>query len=239
LWLCDNFAALRERKMSINTKKYKELLAEIGDKVNLVAVSKTKSVEDIKALYDLGQRDFGENYVQELVDKYEALPKDIQWHFIGHLQTNKVKYIAQFVSLIHGVDSLKLLQEINKQGEKNNRIINCLLQIHIAQEETKFGLNEDELDDIIGSAELKNLKNIKISGLMSMASFTENEETIRNEFRYLKTLYNSYNQLQIANCKLQILSMGMSADYKIAIEEGSNMVRIGSLIFGERDTINK
>ena len=187
--------------MSINTKKYKELLAEIGDKVNLVAVSKTKSVEDIKALYDLGQRDFGENYVQELVDKYEALPKDIQWHFIGHLQTNKVKYIAQFVSLIHGVDSLKLLQEINKQGEKNNRIINCLLQIHIAQEETKFGLNEDELDDIIGSAELKNLKNIKISGLMSMASFTENEETIRNEFRYLKTLYNSYNQLQIANCK--------------------------------------
>jgi pyridoxal phosphate enzyme (YggS family) len=190
-------------------------------------------------LYDLGQRDFGENYVQELVDKYEALPKDIHWHFIGHLQTNKVKYIAQFVSLIHGVDSLKLLQEINKQGEKNNRIINCLLQIHIAQEETKFGLNEDELDDIIGSAELKNLKNIKISGLMSMASFTENEETIRNEFRYLKTLYNSYNQLQIANCKLQILSMGMSADYKIAIEEGSNMVRIGSLIFGERDTINK
>src|SRR5450759_509035 len=239
LWLCDNFAALRERKMSINTKKYKELLAEIGDKVNLVAVSKTKSVEDIKALYDLGQRDFGENYVQELVDKYEALPKDIQWHFIGHLQTNKVKYIAQFVSLIHGVDSLKLLQEINKQGEKNNRIINCLLQIHIAQEETKFGLNEDELDDIIGSAELKNLKNIKISGLMSMASFTENEETIRNEFRYLKTLYNSYNQLQITNCRLQILYMGMSADYKIAIEEGSNMVRIGSLIFGERDTINK
>lgn len=220
--------------MSINTKKYKELLAEIGDKVNLVAVSKTKSVEDIKALYDLGQRDFGENYVQELVDKYEALPKDIHWHFIGHLQTNKVKYIAQFVSLIHGVDSLKLLQEINKQGEKNNRIINCLLQIHIAQEETKFGLNEDELDDIIGSAELKNLKNIKISGLMSMASFTENEETIRNEFRYLKTLYHSYNKLSIANCQLSILSMGMSADYKIAIEEGSNMVRIGSLIFGKR-----
>ena len=219
--------------MSINKEKYKEILSELGQ-VKLVAVSKTKSIEDIQALYDLGQKDFGENYVQEMVDKYEALPKDIQWHFIGHLQTNKVKFIAPFVSLIHGVDSFKLLKEINKQGEKNNRIINCLLQIYIAQEETKFGLNEDELDDIIGSAELKNLKNIKICGFMGMASFTDDEKKIRNEFRYLKTLFYSYNKLSVANCQLSILSMGMSSDYKIAIEEGSNMVRIGSLIFGER-----
>ncbi|MDB5222857.1 MAG: alanine racemase [Chitinophagaceae bacterium] len=219
--------------MSINKKKYKEITSALNGKVTLVAVSKTKSLEDIKALCDLGQKDFGENYVQELVDKYEALP-NIQWHFIGHLQTNKVKYIAPFVSLIHGVDSFKLLKEINKQGEKNNRIINCLLQIHISEEETKFGLDEDELDDIIGSAELKNLKNIKVCGLMGMASFTDNEEAIRNEFRYLKTLFHSYNKLIVANCQLSILSMGMSADYKIAIEEGSNMVRIGSLIFGER-----
>ena len=220
--------------MSINKGKYQEIISQLGN-VTLVAVSKTKTIEDIKALYDLGQRDFGENYVQELVDKYDALPKDIKWHFIGHLQTNKVKYIAPFVSLIHGVDSFKLLKEINKQGEKMNRVINCLLQIHIGQEETKFGLNEDELDDIFGSAELKDLKNVKVCGLMGMASFTDNEETVRNEFRYLKTLFNSYQHLSIANCQLSTLSMGMSADYKIAVEEGSNMVRIGSLIFGERN----
>ena len=220
--------------MNINKEKYKEILAGLGDKVKLIAVSKTKSVEDIKALYDLGQRDFGENYVQELVDKYEALP-NIHWHFIGHLQTNKVKYIAPFVSLIHGVDSFKLLKEVNKQGEKNDRIINCLLQIHIAQEETKFGLDEDELDAIFGSAELKDLKNINISGMMGMASFTEDQEIIRNEFRYLKTLFHSYKQLSTGNCQLATLSMGMSADYKIAVEEGSNLVRIGSLILGERN----
>lgn len=220
--------------MSINQEKYKDIISELQGRITLVAVSKTKSIEDIKAMYDLGQRDFGENYVQELVDKYEVLPKDIQWHFIGHLQTNKVKFIAPFVSLIHGVDSTKLLKEINKEGEKNNRIINCLLQIHIAQEETKFGLNEDELDDITGSAELKDLKNINICGLMGMASFTENKETIRNEFRYLKTLFHSYKQLSTGNCQITTLSMGMSDDYKIAIEEGSTMVRIGSLIFGER-----
>ena len=219
--------------MSINKEKYDEIIAELKD-VILVAVSKTTPIANIKALYDLGQRDFGENYVQELADKYEVLPKDIQWHFIGHLQTNKVKYITPFVGLIHGVDSFKLLKEINKQGEKNNRIINCLLQIHIAQEETKFGLNEDELDDIFGSAELKDLKNTKICGMMGMASFTENEETIRNEFRYLKTLFHSYKKFSADNCQLVTLSMGMSADYRIAIEEGSNMVRIGSLIFGDR-----
>ncbi len=221
--------------MSINQEKYKKIISELKGNVTLVAVSKTKPAEDIKALYDLGQRDFGENYVQELVDKYEVLPKDIRWHFIGHLQTNKVKFIAPFVSLIHGVDSFKLLKELNKQGEKNKRIINCLLQLHIAQEETKFGLNEDELDDITESAELKELKNIKICGMMGMASFTENEGTIRDEFRYLQTLFHSYKKLSTDNCQLATLSMGMSADYKIAIEEGSNMVRIGSLIFGERN----
>lgn len=226
--------------MGINKEKYKEIISVLSD-VTLVAVSKTKTVEDIQALYHQGQREFGENYVQELVDKYAALPKDIKWHFIGHLQSNKVKYIAPFVSLIHGVDSFKLLKEINKQGEKNNRVINCLLQVYIAQEETKFGLNEDELDDIFGSEELKDLENIKICGMMGMASFTDNEETIRNEFRYLKTLFNSYHKVQIANLpagrqvvQLSIVSMGMSADYKIAVEEGSNMVRIGSLIFGNR-----
>ena len=221
--------------MSVNKEKYQEILAELNSNVRLVAVSKTKPVEDIQALYDLGHRDFGENYVQELTQKYEQLPKDINWHYIGHLQSNKVKYIAPFVSLIHGVDSFKLLKEINKEGEKNDRIINCLLQIYIAREETKFGLDESELDDITGSAELKNLNNIKINGLMGMASFTENEETIRNEFGYLKQLYHSYRQLSIANCKLSVLSMGMSSDYKIALEEGSNMVRIGSLLFGERN----
>lgn len=233
LRLYDNFAALRDQ-MSIKKEKYKEIISEI-ENATLIAVSKTKPPDDIQALYDMGQRDFGENYVQELVDKYEPLPKDINWHFIGHLQSNKVKYIAPFVALVHGVDSFKLLKEINKQGEKNNRIINCLLQIHIAQEETKFGLNEDELDDIFGSRELKELKNINIVGLMGMASFTEDEGKIRNEFRYLKTLFNSYKKFTTHNSQLTTLSMGMSADYKIAVEEGSNMVRIGSLIFGERN----
>lgn len=222
--------------MVINTDSYNAIKGILAEKdIILIAVSKTRSAADIKDLYDSGQKDFGENYVQELVDKREALPNDIRWHFIGHLQTNKVKYIAPFVSLIHGVDSFKLLKEINKQGEKIKRVIDCLLQIHIAREETKFGLNEDELDDIFGSAELKDLKNIKIRGMMGMASFTENEETIRNEFRYLKTLFNSYKHLSTDNCQLTTLSMGMSADYKIAVEEGSNMVRIGSLIFGERN----
>ncbi len=220
--------------MTINKEKYFEVKKEISESVRLVAVSKTKPVEDISALYNLGQKNFGENYVQELKQKHEQLPKDIQWHFIGHLQGNKVKDIAPFVSLIHAVDSFKLLREINKQAKKYDRVIDCLLQIHIAQEETKFGLNEDELDNIIGNAELQNLKNIKICGLMGMASFTEDEIKIRNEFRYLKTLYNSYNQLSTINCQFSTLSMGMSADYKIAIEEGSNMVRIGSLLFGER-----
>jgi hypothetical protein len=188
-------------------------------------------------LYDLGQRDFGENYVQELVDKYEALPKDISWHFIGHLQSNKVKYIAPFVHLIHGVDSLSLLKEINKQALKNNRIIDCLLQVYIAKEETKFGFDEHELSETITriTNELHEFKNIKVVGLMGMASFSDDKDIIRNEFKTLKRFFDTNAQLSTINHQLSTLSMGMSGDYKIALEEGSNMVRIGSLLFGERN----
>jgi pyridoxal phosphate enzyme (YggS family) len=223
--------------MWINKEKYEEILKQLApEKVKLVAVSKTKPAEAIKELYDLGQPDFGENYVQELAEKQQALSPDIRWHFIGHLQTNKVKYIASFVYLIHGVDSLKLLKEIDKQAAKYNRIIDVLLQIHIAKEETKFGLDENELHDLFGRNvdEVSKLKNIRIAGLMGMASFTENKETVREEFRYLKSLFEKYALLKAPNIDLHILSMGMSADYTIAIEEGSTLVRIGSLIFGER-----
>lgn len=216
--------------MSINKEKYNEVIVELSGKATLVAVSKTKPVEDIKALYDLGHHDFGENYVQELTQKYEQLPKDIRWHFIGHLQSNKVKYIAPFVHLIHGVDSLNLLKEINKQALKSSRVINCLLQIHIAKEETKFGLDSMELETIL-SSDLSDLKNIRICGLMGMASFSDNIELVRTEFKYLKSLFVKF---QIQHSTFNILSMGMSADYKIALEEGSNMVRIGSLLFGSR-----
>ncbi len=216
--------------MPINKEKYQQILTELNGKATLIAVSKTKPVEDIQALYDLGQRHFGENYVQELVDKYIQLPKDIHWHFIGHLQSNKVKYIAPFVHLIHGVDSENLLKEINKQAAKNNKIIDCLIQVHIAQEETKFGLNETELNELKNN--LPQLQNIKVIGLMGMASFTTDENLIRKEFTELK---KTYDALQTANCQLQTLSMGMSSDYKIAINEGSNMVRIGSLLFGQRN----
>ena len=221
----------------INKEKYIEIAQELTSKnVMLVAASKTKSTRAIKELYDLGHRDFGENYVQEMVDKYHELPKDIRWHFIGHLQTNKVKYIAPFAHLIESVDSWKLLKEINKQSEKINRVSDVLLQIHISEEETKFGLDKDELHKILNedSIMLEELKNIRIVGLMGMASFTENQERVRKEFHYLKTLFSQYAKLQIPNCQFKILSMGMSSDYKLAIEEGSNLVRIGSLIFGER-----
>ncbi len=217
--------------MAINLEKYKSIINELDGKANLIAVSKTKPIEDIQALYDLEQRDFGENYVQELVDKYETLPKDIRWHFIGHLQSNKVKYIAPFVHLIHGVDSLSLLKEINKQGLKNNRIIDCLLQVHIAKEETKFGFDTHELGEL---HELHELKNVHIIGLMGMASFSTDENLIRKEFKNLKEIFDSITQLSTINYQLSTLSMGMSSDYKIAIEEGSNMIRIGSLLFGER-----
>ncbi|MGN6402641.1 MAG: YggS family pyridoxal phosphate-dependent enzyme [Flavisolibacter sp.] len=224
--------------MAVNKEQYLKIVDELKQKaVTLVAVSKTKPVEDILELYQLGQRDFGENYVQELVDKQAQLPKDIRWHFIGHLQSNKVKSIAPFVHLIHGVDSFKLLKEINKQAQKLNRVIDVLLQVHIAQEETKFGLDAQELNEIINThaSELSTLKTINIAGLMGMASFTEDANKIRAEFHYLKTLFDKHAQPQTRNSKLQTLSMGMSSDYKIAIEAGSTLVRIGSLLFGARN----
>ena len=207
-----------------NLLKIKSTLPE---HVKLVAVSKTKPVADLMEAYNAGQRIFGENKIQEMTEKWEQMPKDIQWHMIGHIQTNKVKFMAPYVSLIHGVDSLKLLEEINKQALKNNRIIDCLLQIHIAEEETKFGLNNDELADLLVSESFKNFKNINIVGLMGMATFTENQIQIKKEFEHLKSIFD-----QLKN--LKTLSMGMSGDYQLAIECGSTMVRIGSSIFGGR-----
>lgn len=225
--------------MPVKKDAYRTIATALDLKnIKLVAVSKTKPVEDIFELYNLGQRDFGENYVQELAEKHLVLPHDIRWHFIGHLQTNKVKYIAPFVHLIHGVDSFKLLKEINKQGLKYHRIIECLLQIHIAQEETKFGLSEEELEELVSDLRKLNgtdqLHHIRIVGLMGMASFTEDLNKVRSEFKYLASLFDKYSDVSITNFQPRILSMGMSADYKIAIEEGSNLVRIGSLLFGER-----
>jgi len=221
--------------MAIDTSEYHLLINELAArKVRLVAVSKTKPPADILALYTIGQRDFGENYVQELVDKQARLPSDIQWHFIGHLQSNKVKYLAPFVHLIHGVDSFKLLKEINKQAAKCNRIIDVLLQIHIASEETKFGLDESELDELLASPDLSALKNVRICGLMGMASFSDDKNLVRDEFKMLKGIFESKKHIQTPNFKPETLSMGMSGDYKVAIEEGSTMVRIGSLLFGAR-----
>ena len=217
--------------MSIADKLLK-IKKSIPEEVTLVAVSKTKPNEDILEVYNAGQRVFGENKVQEMTQKWEDLPKDIEWHMIGHLQRNKVKYMAEFVSLIHGVDSFRLLKEINKQGAKYNRVIPCLLQMHIAEEDTKFGLDEKELQAIVNSDEFKAMVNIKIKGLMGMATFTDNEHQIRKEFQSLKTIYSNLKQT-LPN--LDTLSMGMSGDYKIAIEEGSTMVRIGSSIFGSRN----
>lgn len=216
--------------MPIQIDVFKNITKELAEKnVTLVAVSKTKPIEDIEALYELEQRDFGENYVQELVDKQAKLPNDIRWHFIGHLQSNKVKYIAPFVHLIHGVDSFKLLKEIDKQAAKNNRIIDCLLQIHIASEETKFGMDQQELKDAID--QLSNFPNVRVCGLMGMASFSDDLEKVRGEFRHLSNIFKTS---VISHQPSAILSMGMSGDYKIAIEEGSTMVRIGSLLFGAR-----
>ena len=214
-----------------------KIASELPPEVQLIAVSKTKPEADIMEAYNAGHRDFGENKVQEMTAKYEALPKDIRWHMIGHVQRNKVKYMAPFVYLIHGVDSLKLLNEIEKQAEKNNRTINCLLQMHIAREETKFGLDEDELEALLASERFLNMKHIRIKGLMGMATFTENEEAVRREFTYLKGLFDHLNerQSQWPHLEMEILSMGMSGDYKTAISCGSTMVRIGSSIFGERN----
>ncbi|AEW86356.1 YggS family pyridoxal phosphate-dependent enzyme [Flavobacterium columnare NBRC 100251 = ATCC 23463] len=203
--------------------------------VTLVAVSKTKPVSDLMEAYQTGQRIFGENKIQEMTEKWEQMPKDIQWHMIGHVQTNKVKYMAPFVSLIHGVDSLKLLQEINKQAQKNNRVIDCLLQIYIAEEESKFGLDENELEEILQFIQKDNpLQNIKIVGLMGMATFTENKNQIKKEFLHLKSIFDKYKPIETSNLKFQTLSMGMSSDYQLAVDCGSTMVRIGSSIFGSR-----
>jgi PLP dependent protein len=209
--------------------------SQLPQNITLVAVSKTKPIADLMEAYNAGQRIFGENKIQEMTDKWEEMPKDIQWHMIGHVQTNKVKYMAEYVNLIHGVDSLKLLEEINKQALKHNRIIDCLLQIHIAEEETKFGLNEQELNELLVSNEFKLLENIKIAGLMGMATFTDNQEQIKKEFLYLKSIFNKLeNQPSTFNLQPSTLSMGMSGDYQLAIECGSTMVRIGSSIFGKR-----
>jgi pyridoxal phosphate enzyme (YggS family) len=213
----------------MNIALYQSIVSKLHEKkVTLVAVSKTKSEDEIMALYNAGQRDFGENYVQELLTKYESLPKDIRWHFIGHLQSNKVKYIAPFIHLIHSADSYKLLKEINKQAANNNRKIDCLLQVYIAQEETKFGLDFQEAKDIFKA---NTLNNISITGLMGMASNTENIEQIKKEYQSLKSFFDSNE----AAYHLKYLSMGMSGDYDIAIAHGSNMVRIGSLLFGARN----
>ena len=208
-----------------------EIKKSLPEHVTLVAVSNTKPNEALLEAVETGHRVFGENKVQEMVQKWETLPKDIEWHMIGHLQRNKVKYIAEFVSLIHGVDSFRLLKEINKQAQKHNRTVDCLLQMHIAQEETKFGLSAEELNAMVGSEEFEQLQNIQICGLMGMATFTENKEQVRQEFAFLKQNFESL-QKKLPNIK--ILSMGMSGDFDIAIKEGSTMVRIGSSIFGSR-----
>lgn len=212
-----------------------QIRKQLPENVTLVAVSKTKPVSDLMQAYEAGQRIFGENKIQEMTEKWEQMPKDIQWHMIGHVQTNKVKYMAPYVALIHGVDSWKLLVEINKQATKNERVISCLLQVHIATEETKFGLNESELHEILYHPELEKLTNIRIQGLMGMATFTENETVLKSEFSYLNSLFTKYNAIHKSNIDFQTLSMGMSGDYEMAISCGSNMVRIGSSIFGTRN----
>ncbi|MFD2933233.1 YggS family pyridoxal phosphate-dependent enzyme [Spirosoma flavum] len=208
--------------------------SELPDKAKLIAVTKTKPVELLREAYDAGCRRFGENKVQEMADKQPQLPADVEWHLIGHLQTNKVKYIASFVALVHSVDSLKLLQEVNKQAAKHNRIIDCLLQIYIADEETKFGLSADEAEALLQAPELDGLPNIRIIGLMGLATNTDDDAKIRREFRSLKQLYDKLGQIQRPMLHFQELSMGMSNDYHIALEEGSTLVRVGSAIFGSR-----
>ena len=220
-------------KMSIK-ENLLHLQSSIPENVLLVAVSKTKPVADLMEAYNAGQRIFGENKIQEMTEKWQQMPKDIEWHMIGHVQSNKVKYMIPYVKLIHGVDSLKLLKEINRQAVRWRKQVNCLLQIHIAEEETKFGLNEIELADLLGSGEFKNMSNIKVIGLMGMATFTDNQEQIKREFQHLKSIFDLHKKLKTENCQLNTLSMGMSGDYQLAIECGSNMVRIGSSIFGGR-----
>jgi len=220
--------------MSI-AENIRKIQSELGENTRLVAVSKTKPNEDIIEAYNVGQRLFGENKVQELTGKYESLPKDIEWHFIGHLQTNKVKYIAPFISLIHGIDSFKLLKAVNKEAKKKGRVIDCLLQFHIATESTKFGLNAEEAEAILNDEQYKTLENVRIAGVMGMASYTDDEEQVRNEFRSLKNIFDRLkNDFFADEESFKEISMGMSGDYKLAVEEGSTLVRIGSSIFGAR-----
>ncbi|MFT6749031.1 MAG: pyridoxal phosphate enzyme (YggS family) [Flavobacterium sp.] len=217
-------------------KKIQEIQANISENVTLVAVSKTKPIADLQEAYDAGQRVFGENKIQEMVGKYDVLPKDIQWHMIGHLQSNKVKYMAHFVDLVHGVDSFKTLKEINKQAKKHHRVIKCLLQAKIAKEETKFGLSFDEISTILLSDAFSELENIQITGFMGMATFTEDTIQLEEEFLSLKKFFRQEQQKTTKeNCQLKILSMGMSGDYQLAIKNGSTMIRVGSSIFGNRD----
>ena len=217
-------------------KQIKELNQNIPKNVNLVAVSKTKPNEVIMEAYNAGQRIFGENKVQDLCRKFEELPKDIEWHFIGHPQSNKVKFIAPFISLIHGIDSLKLLKIIDKEGQKNSRIVNCLLQFHIAEESTKFGLSLEEAEEILKSDEFKSLKNVSVAGVMGMATYTDDVNQIRNEFRVLKNVFNTLKNKYFHDSKIFTeISMGMSDDYPIAVEEGSTLIRVGSKIFGARN----
>ena len=218
--------SIKENLLNIKTS--------LPNNVTLVAVSKTKPVSDLMEAYDAGQRIFGENKIQEMTEKHQQMPKDIQWHMIGHVQSNKVKYMIPYVKLIHGVDSLKLLKEINRHAVRWRRNVECLLQIHIAEEETKFGLNEIELNEILQSEEFKTLNNIKIVGLMAMATFTDNQDQIKKEFNHLHTIFEKSKQLNTQNCQLSTLSIGMSNDYQLAIECGSTMIRIGSSIFGSR-----
>ena len=213
-------------------KNILRIISDIPENVKLVAISKTNPAEDIMMAYDTGQRLFGENKIQEMSAKYEDLPKDIKWHMVGHVQSNKIKYMAPYVDLIHGIDSLKSIKILNKEGVKNNRILNCLLQLKISKEESKFGLGEKQFKEIIYSDEYKGMKNVKIKGLMAMASNTNEKSIIRSEFVHAKKIFDEINN---GDKSFEILSMGMSNDYKIAIECGSNMIRLGSLIFGERN----
>ncbi|MGB5419206.1 YggS family pyridoxal phosphate-dependent enzyme [Algibacter sp.] len=220
--------------MSIK-ENLKNIKSTLPDHVTLVAVSKTKPVSDLMEAYNAGQRIFGENKIQEMVDKYEAMPKDIEWHMIGHVQSNKVKYMAEFVNLIHGVDNFKLLKEINKQAKKYHRIIDCLLQIKIATEDSKFGMSFKDASEIIQSEKFSELENINVVGVMGMATFTDDENHIKNEFNRLKFTFDALKGLQTKHCNLEIISMGMSGDYQLAIACGSTMIRLGSSIFGNRN----
>ncbi|QFZ55435.1 YggS family pyridoxal phosphate-dependent enzyme [Oceanihabitans sp. IOP_32] len=219
--------------MSIS-KNLNSLKSQLPEHVTLVAVSKTKPVSDLMEAYHAGQRIFGENKIQDMVDKFEAMPKDIAWHMIGHVQRNKVKYMASFVSLIHGVDNLKLLKEINKQAKNHDRIIECLLQIKIASEDSKFGMAPEEASRIIQSKEFSELQHIKVVGLMGMSTFTDDMNQVKEEFMTLKHTFDNLKTIETTNCKLETISMGMSGDYKLAIDCGSNMIRVGSSIFGAR-----